>query len=77
MLDPPSIPANTSSFQTITVTGAAVGDDATAHPNSLPESGLVWNAVVTAANTVTVIIRNTTGSAIDPAAKTWRARVWR
>jgi hypothetical protein len=71
-----SIAAGTTAETTITVTGAAVGDDATAHPNSAPEAGLMWAATVTAANTVTLRLANVTSGAIDPVARTWRINVW-
>lgn len=77
VLDFPSIPAGGTADATITVTGAAVGDDATAHTNSMTEAGTVWSASVTAANTVTVRLANITAAAIDPVARTWRVRVWR
>lgn len=75
-LDFPSIPAGGSADLTMTVTGAAVGDDATAHPNGIPTAGLMWGAVVSAANTVTVRLVNVTAAAIDPALATWRVNVW-
>ena len=74
--DPASIAAGAQATFTITVTGAVVGDDATAHPNSMPETGLVWNAVVTATDTVTVRLSNISTGAVDPVARTWRAIVW-
>ena len=77
-LDFPSISANSEADLTVTVTGAVVGDDATAHPNSLLEAGLsIAHVTVNAANTVTVRLRNNTGSPIDPVARNWRVRVWR
>ena len=74
--DPASIAAGAQATFTITVTGALVGDDATAHPNSMPETGLVWNAVVTATDTVTVRLSNISTGPVDPVARTWRAIVW-
>ncbi len=71
-----SIPANTTSDLTITVTGAAVGDDATCHSIGL-EAGLTAWASVTAANTVTLRLANVTTAAITPPARTWKVRVWR
>ena len=77
-LDFPSIPANSSADLTITVTVAAVGDDAIANPNSAGgvPAGVTWSAFVSAANTVTVRMLNGTTGAIDPPAGNWRARVF-
>jgi hypothetical protein len=71
-----SIPANSTTTFTVTATGAATGDDATAHPNSTPEAGLMWAATVTGANTVTVTVANVTTAPIDPVVRTWRVNVW-
>lgn len=76
-LDFPSIAPGATNGQSFTVTGAAVGDDVTAHPDGAPESGLVWSALVTAANTVQVRASNISGAAIDPVVRNWRVRIWR
>ena len=71
----PSIPANSTSELTITVTGAALGDSVMASPDSTSvpmEAGLVWSAHVTASNTVAVRLANVTTSAIDPLNRTWK-----
>lgn len=67
--DPPSIATGTSASTTITVAGAAIGDFAQA---SLGVStvGLALTATVTAADTVTVVLANPTGGAIDLASTT-------
>lgn len=74
-IDFPSIAAGTTAELTITVTGAAVGDDVSVVPNGAPESGLVWSGYVSAADTVKVRLANITSGAIDPASRTWRATV--
>ena len=58
----------------ITVTGAALGDfvDVSA---SLDTLDLVLSAKVTAANTVTVSLSNTTGGTVDALTPTMRVRV--
>lgn len=77
VLDWPSIPAHSTSDLTTTVTGAVVGDKATAHPNSVLEAGLIVGfATVSAADTVTIRLANVTAGAIDPANRTWRVMVW-
>lgn len=79
-LDFPSVAANGGvQTLTITVTGAAVGDDATVHYNTtagLP-NGCVAQAVVSAADTVTVRVTNCTTGAIDPPAATVRVNVFK
>lgn len=71
----PSISANSGSELTATVTGASVGDNVTANPSTSIEAGLLWNAYVSAANTVTLRVINYTGSPIDPVAKDWKITV--
>lgn len=75
-LDFPSITAAGHADLTIAVTGAALGGMAVVSPNGAPEAGLVWNAFVSAADTVTVRVSNITAAAIDPASRSWRADVW-
>ena len=72
--NPPSIASGTISTTTVTVSGASLGDFATAS-FSLPNAGVHLLAQVTAANTVTVAFWNVTGGAIDLAAGTLRVRV--
>lgn len=74
-LDFPSIAAGATSELTITVTGAAAGDVVYLGPPSGLEAGLAASARVSAANTVTVRMHNTTGGSINAASATWRARV--
>lgn len=70
-LDFPSISAATQADLTITVTGAAVGDEVIMALPAAPTAGLVFNAFVSATNTVTVRASNITGSPINPAAATF------
>ena len=60
----------------VTVTGAALGDFALAS-FSLDVTDLTLDAQVTAANTVTCILANNTGGAIDLASGTVRVLVFR
>ena len=70
-----SIASNGTAELTITVTGAATGDAVYLGAPSTIESGIVFAGYVSASNTVTVRLHNTTGGAVDPAAATWRAVV--
>jgi len=72
-LDFPSISANSTAELTRTINGVATtGWTVTATPEGgTIESGLVWSAYVSAANTVTVRVANVTGGAIDPASRVW------
>lgn len=70
-----SIAAGAIATFTITVTGAAAGDTVYVGPPSTIEAGLTWCAFVSAADTVTVRVHNTTAGAIDPASATWKAKV--
>lgn len=67
----PEIAAASQANLTITVTGAAVGDEVILALPSGPAAGLVFNAFVSAANTVTVRASNITGSPVDAAAATY------
>lgn len=67
----PSISAASQADLTITVAGAAVGDEVSLGLPAAPTAGLVFNAFVSAANTVTVRASNITASPIDPAAATF------
>ena len=60
----------------VTVTGAAIGDYAIASL-SIDIADLVLDAQVTAANTVTCILANNTGGAIDLASATVYVRVFK
>lgn len=71
-----SVAANSQTPVTITVTGAALGDFALAS-SSVSTTTLQLTASVTAANTVTVILKNTTASAISLTSAIIRARVWK
>lgn len=71
-LDFPSIAAGASATLTITVKGAAVGDDAYMSFTSAPPVGLVYTCWVSAVDTVTVRANNVTAAPIDAAAQTVR-----
>lgn len=74
-LDFPSISAGAVAVLTITVTGAIAGDFVTLAPPAALAAGLMFAGFVSAANTVTVRLHNTTGGAIDPASAVWGALV--
>lgn len=63
-----SISAGANATLTVTVAGAKVGDRATVNraDGTLPTAGLILEAAVTAADTVTVRYTNTTGGGITP-----------
>jgi hypothetical protein len=65
----PNIAAGGSTSTTVTVTGAAIGDFAAASLG-INAAALVLTASVTAANTVTVVLANLTGAAVDLASAT-------
>lgn len=62
--DPSSVSAGSSTSTTVTVSGASLGDYALAS-FSLSLSGLTMTCYVSAANTVTVVLANLTGSAVN------------
>jgi len=73
--DPGSIADGDEEAQEVTVTGAALGDFALAS-FSLDVADLVLDAQVTAADTVTCVLANNTGGAVDLAEGTVRVRVF-
>jgi hypothetical protein len=62
--DPASVAAASSTTTTVALTGAALGDIVRCS-FSLSLAGLVLSAYVSAVNTVTVVLSNPTGSAVD------------
>jgi hypothetical protein len=70
-LDFGSISAAAQADLTITVTGAATGDEVIMSLPAAPTAGLVFNAFVSAANTVTIRASNITGSPVDPASASY------
>lgn len=67
----PSISAASQSSLTISVPGAAVGDEVIMALPAAPAAGLVFNAFVSAADTVTVRASNISASPVDAAAATY------
>lgn len=74
--DPGSISDGDEAATDVTVTGAEVGDFALASFSN-DVSDLTLDAQVTAANTVTCVLANNTGGAIDLASGTIYVRVFR
>jgi len=74
--DASSIADGDEEASTVTVTGAEVGDYAIASL-SIDISDLTLDAQVTAADTVTCVLANNTGGAIDLASATIYVRVFR
>jgi hypothetical protein len=74
-LDFGSIATTATAELTITVLGAAAGDVVAVGPPSDLDAGLLATAYVSAANTVTVRLYNSTGGAIDPADSVWNVAV--
>ena len=68
--DAPSIAAGASASTTVTVGGAALGDYVERISLGLSSGGLTVTGYVSAANTVTVVLANLTGAAVDLASTT-------
>lgn len=75
-LDFGSVASLATAELTITVTNAATGNSVSAGAPAAIEAGLIWSAYVSASNTVTIRVYNSTVSPIDPASATWRATVF-
>jgi hypothetical protein len=69
------IAAAASADLTITVTGAAVNDAVDLGLPAAPAAGLIFQAFVSAANTVTIRATNITASPVDAAAATYAVDV--
>jgi hypothetical protein len=76
-LDFGSIGSNGTETLTMTVTGAVAGDSVFLGVPAGLDAGLIFCASVTAANTVTVSMHNSSGGSVDPASGTFRATVIR
>lgn len=76
-LDFPSIAANGNADLTIPVAGARVGDSVALGLPAAPTAGLVFDAFVSAADTVTVRANNPTAGAVDAAAANYRVTIVR
>jgi hypothetical protein len=79
-VDPPSIAGGASGFVDVTVPGAVVSRSRRVlmFPPATLEAGLqVVSTLITAANTVRITLKNTTGAPIDGASRTWTARLFR
>jgi hypothetical protein len=73
--DPPNLAANATTTTTVTVTGATLGQSASAW-FSLDTQGIWLQANVSAADTVRVSLWNATAGAINLASGTLSAAVW-
>ena len=72
-INPGNIGATTKGSVTFTLTGATTTDRVLLHPPTGLNSGLLFcGADITATNTVTVYLYNTTGGGIDDGANTWK-----
>lgn len=74
--DPASIANGATATTTVTVSGAALGDFALAS-FSLSLSGLSLSAYISAANTVTVVLTNNSGAAVNLASGTLAVLVFK
>ena len=70
-----ALASGASVTETITVTGAAIGDEVGRPWLSVSQAGLVTDAYVSAANTVTVVIANLTGASVTLGSCTINVRV--
>lgn len=74
--DPGSVSDAAQTTTTVTVTGAALGDEVTCS-FSLDLQAMQLTGYVSATDTVTCVLRNGTGAPIDLNSGTLRASVWR
>ncbi|MDN3723718.1 hypothetical protein QRD02_04940 [Aequorivita sp. SDUM287046] len=74
-LDFPNITQNSSADLTVSVPGAAVGDNCYCSPSGAIELGISWNCFVSPANTVIIRVANVRAVDIDPASRSWKVNV--
>jgi len=70
-----AIASNGIASQTVTVTGATAGQSVMLGPPAAIEASLTWSGFVSATDTVTIRLHNTSGGSITPAVATWYATV--
>lgn len=75
--DPASLANGASASQSVTVTGAAVGDPAVAGFTGINAAGWRLTACVIAANTVSVFLTNNTGGTLNLASGTLKVVVFK
>lgn len=71
-----SVAANTSEVETATVPGVVTTDFVIAEKPTLEAGLLIGSCWVSAANTVSIQVINTTAGAIDESSETWRFLVF-
>lgn len=76
-VDHPSMLTLAQSDVSVPVGGAKVNDIVNLGLPAAPTAGIVYQAFVSAANTVKIRATNTSGGTIDPAAATFRIQVLR
>jgi hypothetical protein len=69
-LDSASVATTATATDTVTVAGVALGDMVLGMSVGVSEAGLVRRAYISAANTVTIVTYNPTGSSVDLGATT-------
>ena len=69
-LDAGAVSAGATDTDTVTVPGVALGDMVIGFSHGVSEAGLVKRAYVSAANTVTIVTYNPTGSSVNLASTT-------
>jgi hypothetical protein len=77
MLDFPSIAAQASADLSIVLSGATIGNSVHLGLPAAPQMGIIFQAFVSAANTVTVRATNITATSIDPASAIYRITIMR
>ena len=76
VLDFNSISPSNFEDLTINVSGAVIGNEVALGLPSIPAAGIIFNAFVSAANTVTIRAHNNSGISVDPGNATYNVRVF-
>lgn len=79
VIDFGSIAAQTTAAIDVAVSGAAVGDTVVVTPFGGLSGGIMYNALISASNTVAIRLANITAGPIDPdgAGLNWRIDIWK
>lgn len=75
--DPAAVATITTAEQTVTVTGAKVGDFVIAMKPTLTTGVTIGNVRVSAADTIAIQFVNPTAGSVNPASETWQFLVIR
>jgi hypothetical protein len=73
--DPPSIAGGANGSVAVTLAGVAATDIVVLEPPATLEAGLQYRGVNVTANTITILLSNSSGAPVDGASKAWAYKI--